>query len=437
MDGTSTIESTETASPPTLKAKRAGKRAHGEGSISYEADRKKWRVSVALGFVSGKRRRKQLRFNTQQEARHALTRLQKNIDDGIGVGDDKITVGAFLERWLRDCVEGPLSKLRAASRVSYAHITRNHVVPGLGHHPLAKLSPLHIEAFLSSKLEDGALSAATVRHLHKVLRAALRQAEKWGLVARNVAKLVDAVPLPKHEACSLTTEQAGQLLAALNGDRSSAKNEKRRALTSPDRLRALFVVAMMMGLRRGEIAGLRWADIDLERGEMRVRQQVVREKIKRNDKGERIGGGLVATDLKTDKSRRAFKLPAAVAAELREHERRQKAERLKAGPLWRDSGHVFTTIIGTRLDGRDIHAAWRRALDDAGLPGMRFHSTRHSAASFLIAHGADLRTVMGVLGHSSIALTADLYTHMLDEVRADAASKMDAAFKAANDAARR
>jgi integrase len=451
MDTTTstTTETTTEAAPTTpTKAKRKGKaRAHGEGSVSYEASTGKWRVSVSVGYVNGKRRRKQLRFDSQQEARHALTKLRKQLDDGVGVGDDRMTVRAFLDRWLADVVNAPTSTIRVGTRAGYALNVRRHLAPGLGHIPLAKLGPQHVQAFLNTKLtevihvdEDGTkhtLSARTVQYLHANLRNALKHAERWGLVSRNVAKLVDAPKLPKHEAQSLTIAQAGKLLAAVNGDRSNAKDEKRRALTEPDRLRALFSVAVAMGLRRGEIVGLRWENVDLDAGVLRVREQVQRVKVKRDENGKKIGGGLVVQDLKTDKSRRTLKVPAAVLDELREHAKRQKAERLRAGPLWTETGYVFSTTTGTPLDGRNVHRQWREALDDAGLPALPFHASRHTAASFLLAQGADLRTVMGVLGHSQIALTANTYTHVLEELHADAAVRMDAAFRAARDSARR
>jgi integrase len=137
------------------------------------------------------------------------------------------------------------------------------------------------------------------------------------------------------------------------------------------------------------------------------------------------GQGLVASEPKSDRGKRRLKLPPRLAAELREHRRRQQAERLAAGPAWADSGFVFTTTSGGALDGRNLLRRWKRALRDARLPDMPFHASRHTAASILLAQGVDLRVVMEVLGHSQIALTANTYAHVLENLHDDAAAKMD------------
>jgi integrase len=416
------------------KHRKPKARAHGEGSVYFEQATGQWVAAVHLGIVNGKRRRKKLRFPTQKEARRALTSMAKAIDDGIAAGDDRMTVRAFLEKWLSEIVEGPLSQLRPGTRAGYRVNVDNHLTPGLGHHTLAKLSPLHVQAFLSSKIADEKLSARTVQYIHATLRNALKHAEKWEIVSRNVAKRVDAPTVPKTEAEHLTTAQAGRVLAAIGGDRRHALGDDRKKLSEPDRLRALFSVAIAMGLRRGEITGLRWEHVDLDGGVIRVREQLQRVQHKRDDEGNIVGrGGLVVQDLKTDRSRRALRVPPSVLEELRVHAVEQETERAKAGALWTATGYVFTTADGKPIDGRNLLRRWHQALDDAGLAPMPFHASRHTAASFLLAQGADLRTVMAILGHSQIALTANLYAHVLEELHADAALRSDAAFKLARD----
>jgi integrase len=437
MDGTGTIGITATETPKTKRKQKPKARAHGEGSVYFEDASGTWVAALDLGIVNGKRKRKRLRFETQQDARRALTKLTTAADAGIGAGNDRMTVRAFLDKWLSDVVEGPMTRLRIGTRASYALHVKNHLVPGLGHHTLARLSPLHVQAFLSSKLTETVeekgdddvtrpvprFAPRTVQYLHATLKVALGWATKRELVSRNVARLVDAVPVPKREARMLSTEEAGKLLAAVDGDR----------------LRALFYVAIAMGLRRSEICGLRWAEhVDLDRAVLRVRVQLRRIPHRRDEKGAIVvRGGLVVQELKTDKSRRTLKIPASVVDELRAHQKAQKAERLKAGSLWKDTGYVFATPFGEPLDGDSLHKRWERALVAAGLPDMPFHATRHTAGSFLLSQGADLRTVMGVLGHSEIALTANTYTHVLEELHSDAANRADAALKAARDSARR
>lgn len=429
---TETTTQHDPKSGATIASTRKRGRANGEGSVYREGD--KWVAAVDLGVVEGKRKRKRLRYDTQAEARRALTRMRKAVDDGVSTGDDRITVKAFLEKWLREHVEKRGGKLREATRSSYALHVNKHLVPGLGHHTLAKLTPLHVQAFLTAKLSEMVttkddndvehseprFAPRTVQYIHATLKVALKQAERWGYVSRNVARLIDTVHVPKKEARMLSTAEAGALLAAVDADR----------------LRALFYVAIFHGLRRSELCGLKWEDLDLVRGELRVRRQLRRVLHKRVDGAIVERGGLVEMDLKTERSRRAIKLAPGVVEALNTHGNTQALERGKAGDLWTETGYVFTTPTGGALDGDNLYKRWHRILESAGLPEMPFHATRHTAGSFMLAKGADLRTVMGVLGHSEIAVTANVYAHVLEEMNADAAAKADAALNAVREAAK-
>lgn len=257
---------------------------------------------------------------------------------------------------------------------------RLHLGPGLGHLRLAALQPQHVQAFLNAKLAGG-LSPRTVRYLHAILRRALGQAEKWGLVVRNVARLVDPPKVRRPEVRPLTLEEARTFLTAVQGHR----------------LEALFTVALALGRRQGEVLGLRWEDVDLERGTLSVRYQL-----------QRVAGGLVVVAPKSERSRRTIELPRPVVEALRRHRLRQLEERLRAGEAWRDSGLVFTSTIGMPLEPRNLIREYHALLDRAGLPRRPFHHLRHTAA-LLLAQGSDIRVVQQVLGHSQIALTADLY----------------------------
>ncbi len=394
------------------------KRGNTEGTI-YQEPSGRWRVEMTLGYVSGRRVRKKLRFETQREAREALTKLRRELDQGIEPGDDRMTMRRFLEKWLTECVEGAMSTLRPNTRVSYASLTRNHLIPGLGHHLMAKLSPVHVQAFLTAKSsekikgadDDARLSPRTVRYILILLRRSLRQAMRWGLVARNVATLVDPPRMQRREAQALTMEEATALLASVKANR----------------LRALFTVAVALGLRRGEIVGLRWEHVDLKTGVLRVREQLQRVRHVRNAAKEIVERkGLVVSEPKSDKSRRTLRIPSHLVDELREHKARQTAERLAAGPAWSDTGYAFTTETGAPLDGRNLLRRWQTSLKASGLPAMPFHASRHTAASLLLAQGVPLHVVMEILGHSQIALTANTYAHVMENLHDDAAEKMDA-----------
>jgi integrase len=304
-------------------------------------------------------------------------------------------LGPFLRRWLDEVAQ---PTLRASTYASYDDILVAHLIPGLGHIAIAKLTPAEVQAFLNRKSESG-LSPRRVQYIHAVLRRALVTAERWGMVTRNVAKLVDPPRVPKHEIRPLTPEQARRLLEAAEDDRH----------------RALYVTALGTGLRQGELLGLRWEDVDLDAGRLRVRHSLAN-----------VGGTLTLLEPKTDRSRRFVMLPDSVTAALRAHRTRQRMERLVAGSRWVDSGHVFTTLHGTPYHAATITRAFKAALTRAGLPACRFHDLRHAAATFLLAQGFTLEDVKNLLGHSSIVLTSNTYGHVLEQRQRAVARGMDA-----------
>jgi integrase len=224
-------------------------------------------------------------------------------------------------------------------------------------------------------------------------------AERWGMVTRNVAKLVDPPRVPRHEISPLTPDEARRLMGS----------------ATDDRLRALWLTALGTGLRQGELLGLRWQDVDLETRRLCVRHTLAR-----------VGGKLVLLEPKTERSRRTIVLPEVVVVALRAHRTGQKIERLVAGSRWVDSGHVFATTIGTPIEAAAVTRAFRRALKRAGLPHSRFHDLRHAAATFLLAGGFTLEDVKNLLGHSSIVLTSDTYGHVLEQRQRQVALGMDA-----------
>jgi integrase len=251
---------------------------------------------------------------------------------------------------------------------------------------------------MNAKFESG-LSPRTVQYLRAVLRRALGQAPKWDLVARNVATLVEPPRSVKHEIHPFTPKQAQAFLTAVKGDR----------------LEALYSVAIALGLRQGEALGLRWSDIDFDAGTLTVRVAL-----------HRIGGEPVLTEPKTNKSRRTVHMPPSFVASLREHRIRQLEERLMMEPRWDDSWNlVFASTIGTPLDARNVVRHFKAALVKANMPDLRLHDLRHTCASLLLAQGVGPRTIVEVLGHSQISLTMDTYSHVMPEMRREAAELME------------
>ena len=369
------------------------RRGPNEGSIHQRKDGR-WAGSVHIGYQDGKRVRKHVLGHTRKEVADKLAPLLKARDQQRPVPNQRDKLGPFLRSWLDDTAR---LSLRASTYSSYDDILRLHLIPGLGRIPLAKLTPSDVQSFLNTKLESG-LSPRRVQYLHAVLRRALGMAERWGLVSRNVAKLVDAPRVPHHEIEPLTPEEARRLIEA----------------AADDRLRALWVTALGTGLRQGELLALRWEDVDLEGRKLRVRHTLAR-----------VDGKLKLLEPKTDRSRRSVSRPDVVVTALRAHRTRQRMERLVAGSRWQDTGHVFATTIGTPLEAARVTRSFALALERAGLPHIRFHDLRHAAATFLLAQGFTLEDVKNLLGHSSIVLTSNTYGHVLEGRQQQVARGMD------------
>jgi len=346
--------------------------------------------------VDGKRRRKFLYGKTRREAAGKLTRALREKQMGVPASDDRQRLDRFLEHWLEAAAK---PAVRPRTYEGYAARVRNHLVPALGRIPLTKLTPDHVQAMLNSKTAEG-LSPSTVRGIHAVLRRALNQAMRWGLIVRNVASLVSPPRVVTSEPTTLSPEQVRGLLATVQGTRHEG----------------LYTVALSLGLRLGEALGLKWVDIDLDAGTVAVRRSVHRSE-----------GKLREAELKTERSRRTLALPAQTEAALRRHRTRQLEARLLAGDQWREQDFVFTSAFGTPLEPRNALRFFKRDLEREGLPEMRFHDLRHTCASLLLAQNVHARIVMETLGHARISTTMDLYSHVSPAMQRDAATKMEVA----------
>ncbi|GAC1560809.1 MAG: site-specific integrase [Herpetosiphon sp.] len=369
------------------------RRGQGEGSISQRASDSLWTARVDLGYVNGKRKRKQIYGKTRKGVAEKLKMLLREQQQGLPIATAKQTVAQFLSQWLTDAVHGVV---RQRTYESYKQIVEKHIIPGLGRHDLSKLTAQHVSGLLKAKHGQG-LSPSTVKYIRTVLRIALNQAVKWDVIPRNVVAAVPAPKVERHEVRAMTPAEARTFLAAVKGDR----------------LEALYSVALAIGLRQGEALGLHWQDIDLDAGVLRVRLSL-----------QRIGGKLQLVAPKTEHSKRTIPLPLPTIAALREHKIRQMEERLLLGSDWLDQGLVFPTPMGTPMDKGNLGKQFRALLANAGLPRMRFHDLRHCCASLLLAQNVPGKVVQEILGHSQISITLDLYSHVLPAAKNDAASLM-------------
>jgi integrase len=327
-----------------------------------------------------------------------MTKALSEVQAGLPVrSDDRETVATYLHRWLD---ASAAHRVRPRTLAGYRLIADKHLIPAIGRVPVAKLTPAQVQAMLNARLAAGA-KAQTVRNLHAVLRRALTQAVRWGVVSRNVASLVDLPRVDRTEVRGLSPLNARAVMAAVAGDR----------------IERLVLLTLSTGLRQGEALGLRWDDVDLEACSIRVRHSLQRMP----------GRGVELVEPKTNRSRRTVALPASTIIALREHRKAQLAERLWAGSRWQEGGYVFTTSIGTPMIGSDVTRHFQALLRAAGLPAMRFHDLRHGAASLLLAQGVHPRVVMEMLGHSTITLTMNVYSHVIPDLQREAATKMEAA----------
>ena len=377
--------------PPTpRKAGGSRKRANGEGSLSRRPNGT-WAAAISLP----RGRRETFYSKTRDEARRKLVRAVRARDTGMLATSQRSTVGDFLDYWLAQVVR---PNVRQWTYAGYEVHVRLHLKPALGHLRLDKLTPIHVQQFLNQKIADG-MKPRSVRYIRGTLRTALSKAVKWDLISRNVAALVRGPRVERYDIRPLTPDEARSFLGAMKGDR----------------LEALYAIALTMGLRQGEVLGLRWQDIDLETADLRVTKQL-----------QRVDGKLQLVAPKTARSRRMLAVPASTVRSLREHRDRQLQEKAEVGKRWVETGLVFTNAQGNPLDASLLSKQFHQHLERAGLAQRRFHDLRHSCATLLLVQGVAPRVVMEVLGHSQIAMTMNTYSHVIPELQWQAARRMDA-----------
>ena len=365
------------------------RRANHEGTI-YKRQDGRWVSSVTLH--GGKR--KYFYGRTRQEVAQKLTVGLKARQDGSPLPSEQLKIGPYLQDWLQIMK----ARIRLSSWLRYEQLLRTYAIPQLGTIALARLAPHHLHQLYNHCLTEG-LSPATIRHLHGVLRGALRQAAKWDMVTRNVALLVDPPRVKRHEIVPLSTAEARTLLSAAHGDR----------------LEALYVLALTTGMRLGELLGVRWQDIDLEAGILQVRHTLAR-----------TANGLQLTEPKSSRARRRIALTSSAVAALRQHRSQQATERLRLGQIWEDHNLVFANTIGKPMDRGDVlRRSFWPLLTKADLPHKRFHDLRHTAATLLLMQGVHVKVVSEMLGHSSIGLTLDIYSHVLPDMQQQAVTAME------------
>ena len=381
-----------------MPARAARRRGNGEGTI-YRGTDGRWRAAITQPDGS----RQFVSARTREEVGLKLRARLAELDKGLPKLDHRITLETYALRWLADTK--PLVRPKTAEVDEL--VLKNHLLPTLGRIPLARLGPEHVERLMTQKLAAGR-APQTVIHIRGTLRRILARAMRHGLVHRNAAALAKPPKLERHAVRVLDEAGAVALIDAAEGDR---------------RFGQLVSLALTTGLRSGELLGLRWSDVDLERSVLHVTGEL--QRVRCEAPGEAPRREFQRLDYaKTATSRRTLPLSREAQESLRRQLANQREARLLAGPLWHETGLVFTSPIGTPFDQSNTRHALRRALAAAGLPLMRFHDLRHTFASLSLRAGVQLWAVSKMLGHSSIALTANTYGHLLPASERDAVDRL-------------
>jgi integrase len=382
----------------------AKKRGNGEGSISRRKNGG-WMAQYTVYTAEGRKRRTHY-GKTRAEVSEQLTKRMADRDGGMVYEAAKITVGEYLNSWLQDSVKGTVKETTYAN---YSYITHVHITPALGRVKLKSLTPAHVRGFYGEKARTN-LSAATVKKMHVVLRRALSQAVSDGLIPRNAA---GSVKPPRASA-------PGEEIRPLNSEECSAFLEASRG----ERFETLYVLAVHCGLREGELLALRWEDVDLEVAKPAL---LVRRTLTRGEDGR---GWVVGASTKSGKGRRVRLTRRAVAA-LKDHRKRQLEERMHLAGIWQDHDLVFANTIGSLFNPSNLrNRSFKRIKARSGVrEDLRFHDLRHTCATLLLREGVNAKVVSEMLGHASIIITLNTYSHVLPDMQDSAADAIEAALR--------
>ncbi|MEX2161962.1 MAG: site-specific integrase [Anaerolineales bacterium] len=371
-------------------AKRKLKRANQEGS-AFQLKNGSWRAQITL---DGKR----LSFSalSQGECRDWIRKMLNKVDAGLTYEVMQITLAEYLHDWLANAK----TTIRFTTFEQYQQITRDYIKPLLGNVKVFELRPEHVQHLYATHLQNGA-SARTVRMVHCVVHRSLNQAVQMGLIDRNPASFVKPPRLKRKEMKFYDEGQVQALLIT--------------AEAAQDRYLALWKVAVTTGMRMGELLGLKWVDLDWSKGYLQVRRQL---KVTR-------GGGFHFAEPKSKAGLRAIVLGLDTLSLLKVHQDQLHQERVQLGDRWKEQDLIFPSSVGTPTRPGKILVRFKRLIKLAGLPEIRFHDLRHTAASLMLNNGIPLIVVSRRLGHAQPSITLNVYGHMIPMMQEQAAELMD------------
>jgi integrase len=369
---------------------RKKERGNGSGTVYPRKNKQGKIIGYRGSYFAPDGKRRYVSAKRKGDAERALRQAMTDVDRGFVFDGGTLTLEDYLTRWLKDSVE---NTVRRSTFAQYKSVVNRHIIPALGRLKLKSITPAHARSLYREKLDCG-LAPRTVQYMHVTLHKALKQAVMDGLIPRNVADAVKAPQAHKKEAKPLTPAEVAALLSAASGDR----------------LEALYVTAVHTGLRRGELLGLKWTDINLDARTLSVQRSLDKD------------GTFNAP--KRSKSRRTVTLTPQAAEALKGHRAHQNEERLWLGSLWEDRDLVVPNRRGKPMNADNLyHRDFKPLLQRAGLSGFTFHSLRHTCATLLLAKNVNPKIVSELLGHATISQTMDTYSHVMPgmgDVAADA-----------------
>jgi integrase len=367
---------------------------------------KSWEWRTPRGFPV----KKSFTAKRQEDVLAKRDAFLKDFGEGVDFDAQKITLNGFFETWLETTVR---VNTRRATYEHHARIARNHILPTLGRLKLVDLTPAHVQTLYAAKFDAG-YALSTRRHIHVTLGKTLKQAVKWRYL---IASPVAGAEVPKGDIALLDYEDLPDLEMGVL-EEWQAKKFLATACERDPRHWALYVLAHATGMRQGEILGLPWSRLDLTRRLVRVRQTLVLVK-----------GGFEFSGPKTKASRRDIELRSEAVEALRLHRKHQLEERMRLGGVLEDRGLVFSSTTGTPIRRQNLHRrSFKPLLEEAGLPDIRFHDLRHTFASIALSKGANINAVSKMLGHSSVRITLDIYSHLMPGMQEAALNTLDGIF---------
>jgi len=383
-------------------------RGNGEGTI-YKRKDGKWCGQLTIGTTpEGKQKRKSFYGDTRKEVARKMTEMKHKLFTGTYIEQTNMKLGNWLKKW----VKGRKSSLAYSTYRNYEMMIRNHLIPTLGRTKLKELNARQVQELLNYKLEhgkvngEGGLSASSVKYIYTTLHAALEQAVKERLIPNNICVAVE-VP-KKQEETKLHTWNNKQVMQFLN----HAKDF---------RFYEVFFLALNTGMRKGELLGLKWQDINFSKNKIEVKRQLTR-----------TDEGLIFKKVKTKSGNRTIPVTDEVAKFLKSHKIRQSEQRLALGDGYNQNDLIACNGIGNALDGRNLNREFKKIIDKAGLPEIRFHDLRHTFSTTYLQNGGNIKTLQQILGHSSITVTIDTYSHVTDEMLYQASKNISTMYKAGN-----